>query len=191
MKIEDVLYLINFRRRYFPHLERQVRDLDGIASIAMVSGLVAYGWKLDELSACQGLVAKKLKQHADLSRLSHQQLRGSQYENKDDSGNNTVGTDDTVLPISNEAERLSSLGSVAFDPSVNQPLQISPITSSTNPAAGKCFETIPFLHSLTSPVISFSKVQPSFEPDSMYTDHAGDGNSIVAVEKQKLANTCR
>lgn len=136
MKIEDVLHLISFRRRHFPHLERQVRDLDGIASVAMVSGLIAYGWKVDELSACQGLVAKNLRKHADSSRLSHRQLRGSQSEGRDDNRDNYVGADDIVLPISNEAEWLSTLGSVALDSSVspspcvdyvNQPLQLSPL----------------------------------------------------------------
>lgn len=41
------------------------------------------------------------------------------------------------------------------------------------------------------PVICSSKEQTLFEQDSIYPGHAGDGNSIVAVEKQKLANACR
>lgn len=136
MKLEDVLHLISFRRRHFPHLERQVRDLDDIASVAMVSGLIAYGWKIDELSTCQGLVAKRLSQYADSSTLSQQPIQSSQSVNIDDNRNGSVEADDIVLAINKEAERPSTHNSVVLDSSVRpcpsvgyatQPLQQSPL----------------------------------------------------------------
>jgi hypothetical protein len=133
LKIEDVLHLISFRRRHFPHLERQVRDLDDIASVAMVSGLIAYGWKIDELSTCQGLVAKKLSQYAGSSTLSQQQIQSCQPENIDDNRNGSVEADDIDPAISerpithNSVAHGSSVGPCPIVGYATKPLQQSPV----------------------------------------------------------------
>lgn len=110
-----------------------MRRLDHTASLAMISGLIAYGWAPDELSKCQGPVAKKIGQYMDLPAHPQHNLLGLQTSEEDNNRDSSVSRDNTLAARSNEGKQLSMLASVALStarPSTsaaceNRPLDLS------------------------------------------------------------------
>jgi hypothetical protein len=75
LTIEDVEILIKFRKLIYPDVEREIRQLDSFASQLMIRGLIAYGWKQNELFLCQNNIIKVLKYHIpDFDKISKHQL---------------------------------------------------------------------------------------------------------------------
>lgn len=113
LQLDDISHLVGLRRKHFRDLEENVRRLDHTASLAMISGLIAYGWPSDELSKCQGLVAKKLGQYVDPPTLSQCNLLGVEASKENDNEDRSVDRDNALAAIGN-GEQLSTLASVAL-----------------------------------------------------------------------------
>jgi hypothetical protein len=113
---DDVDLLIEFRKRKYPDVEREIRQLDSFASRLMICGLIAYGWKQDELFHCKNNIVKVLKKHVpNFNKIPESQLQ-LLHRDSNASDQNDTAMEESTVPSTEDTETLDSAANISNQP---------------------------------------------------------------------------